>query len=243
MSYRSIDPDELVRTVERLRQRVYERFPGSGLFKVAEELEAVTRSSAERAVWTGKPLLAARIAMVVLILLLVGAVAATAILALQTSGQGQPVGLSELVQGIEAGSNQVIFVGAAIFFLASLETRVKRARVLAALHELRSMAHIVDMHQLTKDPERLLVPGPDTPSSPHYAITSFELGRYLDYCTEMLSLIGKMGALYARYTNDAPALAAVDQLEDLTSGLSHKIWQKIMILHQLNANETSSAPA
>jgi hypothetical protein len=215
---------------------VHERFPGSGLARVADELEAISNSSAERAVWTGKPLLPTRIAMIVLLVLLLAAVGATAVMAIETPGPGQPVGLSELVQGIEAGINEMIFVGAAIFFLVGLEARVKRARVLDALHELRSMAHIVDMHQLTKDPERLFLPGPDTPSSPEHGLTVFELGRYLDYCTEMLSLLGKMAALYARYTTDAPSLAAVDQLEDLTSGLSHKIWQKIMILHQVDAN-------
>jgi hypothetical protein len=61
---------------------------------------------------------------------------------------------------------------------------------------------------------------------------AFELGRYLDYCSEMLSLLGKIAALYAQYTTDSAALAAVDQIEDLTSGLSRKIWQKIMMLHQ-----------
>ena len=35
---------------------------------------------------------------------------------------------------------------------------------LRALHQFRSLAHIVDMHQLTKDPERLMSPQPHTPS-------------------------------------------------------------------------------
>jgi hypothetical protein len=66
-----------------------------------------------------------------------------------------------------------------LVFLASLESRIKRARVLAAIHELRALSHIIDMHQLTKDPERLQVVGPNTPSSPERELTSFELGRYL----------------------------------------------------------------
>jgi hypothetical protein len=92
------------------------------------------------------------------------------------------------------------------------------------------------MHQLTKDPDRLSDEpregASDTPSSPTRTLTRFELGRYLDYCSEMLALLGKIAALYAQNTADPVALGAVDEIEALTSGLSHKIWQKIMILHE-----------
>ena len=121
-------------------------------------------------------------------------------------------------------------IGAAILFLVALEARIKRKRCLAAIHELRSIAHIIDMHQLTKDPDRLVLPGPDTKSSPHRTMTAFELTRYLDYCIEMLSLAGKIAALYIQHFEDSEAVAAVNDLEDLTSGLSRKIWQKIMVL-------------
>jgi hypothetical protein len=110
---------------------------------------------------------------------------------------------------------------------------VKRRRALAVLHELRSLAHIVDMHQLTKDPDRADGRGADTASSPKRPLTRFELTRYLDYCSEMLSLISKIGALYVQGSYDPVVLAAVDQVEDLASGLSRKIWQKIMILERL----------
>ena len=56
-----------------------------------------------------------------------------------------------------------------------------RKRALAAIHELRAMAHIVDMHQLTKDPESCFGPGlasvstqrrPMTRQPGHCSITS-----------------------------------------------------------------------
>jgi hypothetical protein len=228
--YRSVNPESVVRTVERLRDRIKERFPESGLGRVAEELHAVAQASAARALWTRKPLLPLRVAMGALVLLILAGLV-TMVLALRGTAELKQVSVIELVQALEAGVNDVIFVGVAIFFLASLESRIKRARVLAAVHELRALAHIIDMHQLTKDPERMLLAGPDTPSSPERLLTPFELSRYLDYCSELLSLLGKIGALYAQYTTDAVALSAVDQIEDLTSGLSRKIWQKIMILH------------
>ena len=229
--YRSVNPESVVRTVARLRDRIRERFPDSGLGGVADELHDVARASAARALWSARPLFPLRVAMAALVLLIFVGIGTMAV-ALRGQAEVSKVSLIELVQGLESGINDVIFVGAAIFFLASLESRIKRARVLAAIHELRALAHIIDMHQLTKDPERVLREGPDTPSSPERTLSRFELGRYLDYCSELLSLLGKIAALYAQYTNDAVALSAVDQIEDLTSGLSRKIWQKIMVLHE-----------
>ena len=58
----------------------------------------------------------------------------------------------------------------------------------------------------------------------------FELARYLDYCSEMLSLSGKVAALYVQYLDDPVVLAAVNEVETLATGISGKIWQKIVIL-------------
>ena len=46
----------------------------------------------------------------------------------------------------------------------------------------------------------------------------------------MLALTGKLAALYVQQFSDGVTLAAVREVEDLTTGLSHKIWQKLMIL-------------
>jgi len=228
--YRSVDPASVVTTVEQLRNRITERFPGGGLARISEELYQVSLTSAERALWTRRPLLLLRAGMALLTLLIIAGIVAT-IMTLRVETRVQSG--TELVQAIESAVNDVVFVGIGLYFLVSLEGRIKRARVLSALHELRALAHIIDMHQLTKDPERITMHALDTPSSPARTLGRFELGRYLDYCSEMLALIGKLAALYAQYSSDAVALGAVDQIEDLTSGLSHKIWQKIVILHQL----------
>ena len=65
-------------------------------------------------------------------------------------------------------------------------------------------------------------------------MTSFQLNRYLDYCSESLALISKIAALYVQDFQDPIVLDAVDDVEDLTSGLSRKIWQKITILENLS---------
>ena len=90
---------------------------------------------------------------------------------------------------------------------------------------------MIDMHQLTKDPSQVIAGvGNRTPSSPQRTLTAYQLTRYLDYCTEMLSLVGKLAALYAQSNSDSVVLQSVNDIETLTNGISRKIWQKIMIL-------------
>lgn len=48
-----------------------------------------------------------------------------------------------------------------------------------------------------------------TASSPKQTLSGPELIRYLDYCSEMLSLIGKLAALYVQKFDDPVALAEV----------------------------------
>lgn len=226
--YRSLNPEKIVTTVETLGRRIEERFPASGLSKVCQELLAVARESQERAAWIGKPHRALRVAIGVLIAIIV-VLLASILSSLRMPAGGFDAG--SLLQASEAGVNLLIVVGAAVLFLVTVETRLKRARAIKAIHELRALAHVIDMHQLTKDPERTLARGKDTPSSPKQKMGAFELVRYLDYCSEMLSSIGKIAALYVQKFNDPVVLAAAEDVEGLTTGLSRKIWQKIMIIN------------
>jgi hypothetical protein len=61
-------------------------------------------------------------------------------------------------------------------------------------------------------------------------MNNYELSRYLDYCSEMLSLTSKVSALYANDYNDEVVLNTINEIEDLTTSLSGKVWQKIMII-------------
>jgi hypothetical protein len=140
----------------------------------------------------------------------------------------------DLVSFVETGVSLVVFVGAAVIFLLSLDNRSRRVRAIKRVHDLRCIAHVIDMHQLHKDPDRLHRGDKNTKSSPSLGMTPFELGRYLDYCSELLALTSKVGALYVQGYQDPVAVNAVDQLESLSTGLSRKIWQKIMILDRLS---------
>jgi hypothetical protein len=230
----TLNPQHIVRTVEVLRERIYERFPGSGLSSLAESLVQAARNTVHRLQWVAEPQWPLRIGIGLLIAAILGMLVA-GILAFSdpSSGINRLRDLPSLLQVLESVMNDVFLIGASIFFLITVEARIKRRRALTALRELRALAHIVDMHQLTKDPDRFLGEGENTASSPERRMTRFELGRYLDYCSEMLSLISKIAALYVQTFHDPVVLAAVDEVETLTTGLSRKIWQKIMVLERV----------
>jgi hypothetical protein len=82
-----------------------------------------------------------------------------------------------------------------------------------------------------------------TSSSPDRGLTPFELVRYLDYCSEMLSLTAKLAALYAEKLSDPVVVDTVGDLERLTSDLSGKIWQKITIVQSLEGRDIPLPPA
>ena len=63
-------------------------------------------------------------------------------------------------------------------------------------------------------------------------MTRSEMAQYLDYCTEMLSLVGKTAALFAEDTTDGDVLDAVEGIETLTSDMARKVWQKIAIIQE-----------
>lgn len=228
MSYRDLDAHAVAGTIETLCRRVEYRFPGSGLAHVCREIDKIGENTKARAAWIHRPILVLRIAAVLLALFIVLGLGVTLY---SLRAPAQPMTLPLFIQVFESAINDAVFVAAGIFFLVTAETRIKRRRALEALHELRAIAHVIDMHQLTKDPEYVLGHGKELGHGPPRRMTRFELSRYLDYCAEALSLTAKVAAIYAQYFDDEVSLRAVQEIEDLTNGLSRKIWQKLMILH------------
>lgn len=241
MAGKSLDPKQIIETVQTLRKRIDERFPDAGLTHVCENLLVIAQQARERSIQIGRPMIGIRFLSGLVILVILGGMLAVVRM---IHIPNQPLPASELIQVIDAAFGAMVLVGATLVFLFTLEIRVKRSRALKAIHELRSLVHIIDMHQLTKDPERVLSgdSSRDTFSSPKRTMTRFELNRYLDYCSEMLSFCGKIAALYVENFPDSQAVGAVNDLETLSTGLVRKIWQKIMILHSMpdHFSETSA---
>ena len=222
-----LDPQKIIETLRLLEKRIAERFPDSGLRKVClEVLENVNESTANIA-WISRPNIPLRLISALIILLGLGGLAySITYLDLKITDTT----LSNIATVSEALVNDLILIGAAIFFLITLETRLKRNRALKALNELRVIVHIIDMHQLTKDPNMIENSQSSTSSSPKRTLSKFELQRYLDYCSEATAIISKVAALYAQSLEDDVVIRAVNEIEVLCTGLSRKIWQKLTIL-------------
>jgi hypothetical protein len=125
-----LEPQQIVRTVAVLRDRIAERFPGSGLGGLAETLAQVAGSTVPRLRWVAEPHRPLRVgigALIALILVLLGSVFFNVI-----SGSNASVlptasnDLPSLIQLLESVLNDLFLVGASIFFLVTVEARIKR---------------------------------------------------------------------------------------------------------------------
>jgi hypothetical protein len=228
--FRTLDSARIIATLETLRRRIAERFPGASLAKVCAELIAIAGESRARTTRIARPDYGLRAGIGAVI---VGGLVLLAIAAGFIEVKKEGTNVYGILQGIESGFNIIVLMGASIFFLATLETRLKRRIAMEGLHELRSIVHVIDMHQLTKDPTTLSEAGRATESSPKRTMSAFDLGRYLDYCSEMLSLIAKVAALYAQSSKDPVVVDAASDIGQITTNLSNKIWQKITLVQRL----------
>jgi hypothetical protein len=234
MSYRDLDASAIVETIHTLEQRIRERFPCSGLASVCHELAVVGETTQRKAKQIAKPNLWLRTLIYVAIVSGIVGLAYTVRILTQSTTLQVGTEVFGFFEGIDAAMHIVVVVGAALFFAISLDDRMKRRHALTDLHVFRTIAHVIDMHQLTKDPSIVLGHYHATAASPKRIMNRFELTRYLDYCSEMLSLTGKLAALYAQSMPDAVVIDAVNDIENLTANLSAKIWQKITILDSLD---------
>lgn len=225
--YEKLDAAEIQRTAERLERRIVERFPSASLSKLAARLVTITRDCIGEVERLRRPNIWLRLGVAALL----SAGLSVLVIAIPNFHVSYRLnGISELLQAIESTLGILFFLSTGVFFFVKLEDRIKRNRILGVVHKLRTVAHIVDMHQLSKEPEAVMVGLSPTASSPVRTLSEVELRRYLDYACELLALLGKVAALYAEGFADPVVLDAVDDLEDLTAGLIGKIWQKIVIM-------------
>ena len=230
-------------TVEELYGRIEARFPKRGLLGVCGDLiqlvdqVQVSAGQGQRQIRWVRLVSRAVMAFVIVV------TAFALLLALHDAFFDEDVQNSIDVLGLaETAISDLVYAAIAIFFLWSFPERLQRSRLLNLLHQLRSTAHVIDMHQLTKDPEQLKASYVRTSKSSRLDMTRDQVERYLDYCSEMLSLVGKTAALCAEESRDSVILETVSRIENLTVGLSRKIWQKISNLPPGDAPKGATAP-
>jgi hypothetical protein len=111
MSYRTLDPVLIIGTAERLEERIADRFPNSGLRKVAAGLVHLSRDLAkaakelERPIWWVRILIGLAIAVGASVFLFVGTF---------LSFDRISTGAFDFVQGIEASLNTLLLAGLAL---------------------------------------------------------------------------------------------------------------------------------
>lgn len=225
-----LDADRVQATIATLEERVTTRFPERNLRRVARELSTLADEVEDVSGASRVRLRVTRWVSFALGLLIVGVtlyVVSAVLREVMGTYEGEA---AHWVPLVESGINDVVFAAIAVWFLLALPSRLERARILALLHRLRSLAHVIDMHQLTKDPEHLNPAYVPTRASVGDEMTRTEMAQYLDYCSELLSLTGKVAALCAEASEDDVVLDTVSDVEALCSGLAAKIWQKISLL-------------
>ncbi len=225
--YTRLSLNEIIHTIACLETRIFERFPESDIAKVCNELFETASNTQQRIELLSKPNRWIRGGVIAVLVIFASIILYTISL---FEWQFSKPDLAEVIQITEALINDIVLVGAALFFLVTFEQRIKRRSVLEDLHHLRSIAHVVDMHQLTKDPSMIGIDQYKTEHSPEHNLNEFELQRYLDYCSEMFSLVGKLAALYSEKMPESEIVSAANDIEDLCTGLSRKVWQKLFFL-------------
>lgn len=232
-SLEKLRADPVLATARRLQERISARFPDRGIYRVASELVDLIEEVKASPVTSHSRLRMVRFWSRVVMLAVVAATALLIVLAIKDSVMDGPDRSIDWLPLIESGINDLVFAAIAVWFLWSVPERLQRQEALRLLFRIRSLAHIVDMHHLTKDPERLRSTfRPTGKSAAPLNLDADELEHYLDYCSEMLSLVAKTAALCAEESQDAVVLDTVSTVETLTVGMSREIWQKISILNE-----------
>ena len=217
MKYNTLIVDHVIRTIRRMDRQIDTYFPDRNLANLSSSIiEFAIRheSDLER---IDRPNIPIKLAIGLAISLMSGLVIYWLYeLFIQNDGSGiifQP-------QDLDAFINILIFGSAITWFLLNWQAKSKRRFIIGRINELRSFGHVIDMHQLTKDPF----------FDDEMEMSDKDLIRYLDYCGDLLSCCSKLAATYLEHTDDETVVQYVNEFESLTGQFNRKIWQKITIL-------------
>jgi hypothetical protein len=188
--------------VAQLERRIDARFGERGLTKAARDLghlvvlvQSEAGQSRDR---LRRTTLAARTAGVTI----VAATLFVLILSLRSAVIDGLARTANWVPLVESIVNDLVFAAIAMVFLWAFPERLERRALLRLLHRLRSLAHVIDMHQLSKDPEQASRTYTPTAESVRHGLDADQLHHYLSYCSEMLSLTAKTAALCGEHSAD-----------------------------------------
>jgi hypothetical protein len=217
---RALDADEIMATLTAIGHRIGAEFPSSDLVQSHADLMQLTRqtranvANVRRTPWFIR--LAFIVAVIVLLILL--SLLGKIILGVRATDE-----LSDLMQGLDSAivTGNVFTSGIAVYIL-SLDTQLRRKRGLVALNEIRDTAHAIDMQEIVQSSNRAA----NSKFSGNASYANFDACGYLDCCSDMLSICGKLAALYSQAMHDNFIVDTVANIERLTAELSHKMWRR-----------------
>lgn len=225
----------LVDAAIELSQRISAEFPKRGITKEAHELARDAESFVQEAESLSRKGVTYYAIWLLVILGLGSWLGTTSLMLLRiwtlVEQKQESMDLFQSMQGIDSGIHIAVSAALVIFFVATLERRRKRRIAFNGLNSLLNFAHVIDSHQTDKDPTAFASGLPRVGVPTKIPLDPPQLLRYLDYCSEMLSLVRRFAALYGQESGDTVIAESVDNIADLTSSLSNKIWQKITILN------------
>jgi hypothetical protein len=214
---RKLRPDKLIATSLELATWIRKEHPSAHLSDVADDVYALTTEAVAKAERIRRPMYWLRLLLTL----------AFAGLAYGVYWHYTHHSEKEFMDLLNSLKPLGVFAGSAVIFVITLETRVKRWKALKAIHELQSVVHIIDMHQLGKDP--MIEKFRDDPDG-----VEVKMEQYLHCCTALIAIVSKIGQLYLDHFYDASATTAVNEFEAVATGTSQKIWSKILHLGQTN---------
>jgi hypothetical protein len=213
-----LDPSRIIQTAENLAERIGDRLPGRTLASLAVELARIASETDLRARQARKPIIAIRLASITAIL--ASLLCLTYLLRhIHTSWEFGTI--TEVFEAADAAFNLLVVLAGAIWFLITLEARIKRRKALASIEELREFIHVIDLTQLYYTPELYDVDVPDSPAQAGLDHT------YLLFCTQMIGVISNLAALYGRGGANDSILRAVSEVDMLASAVSTKLLSKV----------------
>jgi hypothetical protein len=237
-SFDRLDATKVHKTLEQVIGRIALAFPDSGLHRVGQKLSAIAKESeiaAGRLARRNHLIALPSRLLVVLSIILMLVVGVCTFFNWDTR--------LNVTDKLEHSLILPLGVVSVLVFLWRLESDWKRSRALGDLHKLRCIIHVIDMHQLAKDPRSAAVITDNNNPGQERKMSADELVSYLDWSTDLLSLTGKIAALYAQNSHEPSILQAAHDLGQIAANMSSKIWQKIAIISAEVARTAESGPA
>lgn len=218
-----IDAVILKETIITLELKINENFPEASLKKKCHAMLDLLDETNKKIIEVEKPKILIRVLQVSIISLAIFLIFLIFdITNFKTINPNEITLLNNVIAISDAFFNIIVVLLAGLYYLLNLELKKNRKIIIPTINKLRSFLHVIDMHQQTKNLINV--------DSSKEKISNQKLREYLEHSSKMISLVSKIAALYIQKFQDEDIITKVNEIENLSTGLTQKIWQKIIVL-------------